>query len=347
MVTRAARIGRARRAGPFATVAAVGAALALAAACGAGGDNAGDDQRIAFVREGRLLVRAPGGAERVVWTADRPSLFPAFPAWSPDGTRIAFSRVLIAVDAKADWGDDLVVVPREGREPRVVRAHAKAGHQIQGVAWTPDGSALLVGARQTTVVDGRLQGVTHQLERVDGSTGATTVIARDAVEPSISRDGSRIAFLVIDERGGTRLAVANADGRGARVLATPPEFEPVLAPRIAPDGRSLAFTAPSTALTADSRGRHGGAWPARLLGPLRPRAARAHGVPMEVWRIDVDSGAITRLTNFAEDDPRAAWTPDGATLYVIAAGGMYEVAADGSKVTRLGAGGIAAQLDLR
>ncbi|MDA0365323.1 MAG: hypothetical protein O2843_05585, partial [Chloroflexi bacterium] len=97
----------------------------LAAACGGGstapdGGSMSTDERIALVRDQRLLVRAGDGEEAELFRAAASNVFVAFPAWSPDGTRIAFVQSTYAITTEGDWGDLISVIDGSGGPPIVV-----------------------------------------------------------------------------------------------------------------------------------------------------------------------------------------------------------------------------------
>ena len=349
----------------LARAALVAAAIAtlVAAACG-GESGAGDDarpttvavvgERIALVRDQRLLVRAPDGAERLLFRPEASNVYPAFPAWSPDGARVAFVQSRFAVTADGDWGDDVYVIDAAGGEPRLAWSHALRGQQVQGLTWTVDGNALLVGmSTPETAANGTVVAFRSSIERIDLAAGSSTRLVDGAVEPSLSRDGTRLVYLVPDTSGATRvpgLWIAAGDGSDARALPLPDNLNPPFAPRISPDATSIAFAAP-TSRAFSARPDAAGRGLASVL-PFAPRRAEArgaggHGVPMEVWRVDIADATFTPLTSFGEDDPRSAWEPDGAALIVIGAGGLYRVASDGSGVERIDEGAFAGQLDVR
>jgi Tol biopolymer transport system component len=103
--------------------------------------------------------------------------------------------------------------------------------------------------------------------------------------PRISPDGRTLAF--ISGRGGARdIWLANPDGTNARQLTRVGQLV-VGYPRWAPDSKSIAF--------------HSSA-------PSEPRV---------IYRVDVESGATTRLFNGCCP---GGWSADGRSLYVTAIG---------------------------
>jgi Tol biopolymer transport system component len=146
--------------------------------------------------------------------------------------------------------------------------------------------------------------------------------------------------------GTDRLVVRSLDGGPERVLVDWPHLVSIAFPRFSPDGAWIAFTAatdPGTAPDgepANSVGPSTGAaptwtppWPLPILDPalalLRTPAARAHGIPWDVWVIRPDGSGLRRVTSFADDDSAVAWSPDGRWLATFSAEAIHVVALEG------------------
>ncbi len=146
-----------------------------------------------------------------------------------------------------------------------------------------------------------------------------------------------MAYLTQDANGQGALWVAGADGGGAvAVVSLRPEMPAILGPRIAPDGGTVAFAVLSPQAAVPGR-----------TGAAGAGLNAAHGLPMEVWRVDVATRTLTRLTNFKEDEPYPAWTGDGTMLIALGAGSLYEIRPDSSQVRRIGQGSFGGQADVR
>lgn len=304
------------------------------------------DGRLALVRDQRLLVRVGNGDERMVFRTP-PNTFPAFPVWSPDGKRIAFVQsVLFFGQPNSDWGGDIYLIDAGGGDPQLLLKHDQPGATIQGLAWTPDGAALLFGYQLTLIKDGKFEGQTQRLERLEIATGNRTRVIDDAILPSLTRDGTRLAYMKQDSMGIGGLFVSAADGSDAKqVLELGAKYVGILGPRIAPDGSAIAFAG----VVVPGRGsvpqqREG---PRAVLHWLLPRTASAHGLPMDVWTVNAVDGAVTQLTNIKEDEPYPAWSPDGRTITVFATGGLYQMNADGSNLKKVGEGAFGGQADMQ
>ena len=147
------------------------------------------------------------------------------PAWSPDGTRIAY----VSFEQKKPV---IYVHWLDGSRPRQIAANFKGSNSAP--AWSPDGSQLAVslsrdGGSQLYLVnpDGSGQ------RRLTQSSGIDT-------EPVFSPDGQTLYFT--SDRGGSPqiYRMPAAGGEAQRVTF---EGSYNVSPRISPDGRLLAYIA--------------------------------------------------------------------------------------------------------
>jgi Tol biopolymer transport system component len=200
-------------------------------------------------------------------------------------------------------------------------------------AWMPDGRSLYVAANgvQLSPTAGRQ----IQIVRIDLAGGPPEMVIADALDPAISRDGSRLAFLKMSEDGYTMsLMLAAPDGSGARVLIDGDDFQGFYAPRFSPDGQRIVVAAiggPETGAQSDPKTVAAAAL-GRLASLFEPPAAEAHGIPWDLWSVNIDGTGLKRLTNFAEDLPMAAFSPDGGQIAILAENGIYLMEADGSRL---------------
>ena len=159
-----------------------------------------------------------------------------FPAWAPDGRRIAFCRESGAV--RRIFVKDL----RTGEESQVSRGD---GDDIQP-EWGDDGRSILFArgrapGRKLEPADvfGAYDGA--DIWSLDLSTGREIRLVENAANPSPSRDGRRIAFDA-SWAGPRRIWVADERGRNPQ-QATSDASEAVahVRPRWSPDGARLVF----------------------------------------------------------------------------------------------------------
>jgi Tol biopolymer transport system component len=289
-----------------------------------------------------VVVSQPDGSDRVSLTGG--AGLAQDPAWSPEGTRVAFSL-----------GGEIAVANADGTGLHTVTSGVPAGHSRFNPVWSPDGAQIAylesngntgpdskdvwlvpsAGGTPTrlTTDGGAKVGLAWQphgslLSFTQGAsvdwalwtldTGTGTVRKVAAVQPytdesrAWSPDGARLAFV----DAVNRLAVADADGSQLRELtidnAGPPAWSP--------DGRSLVVAETHVYTNL-------------------PYSRFGYPTTQDVFIVDVASGAQRRLTGWL--DPQtfgpasfaATWWPDGSRLFFRTSrsnNGLWQMNADGS-----------------
>jgi len=169
-----------------------------------------------------------------------------------------------------------------------------------GAAFSPDGKVIAL----TLAMDGD-----SEIYLIERETGA--IVQRVTYDPAIdtsptwSRDGRRLAF-VSDRMGAPHIFVANRDGSGLREL-TPEGYN--TNPAWSPVEDVIVFDRLITAERSD------------------------------IYRVDVETGQIVRLTSspWSSEDP--AWSPDGRQIVFSSNRGgefqLFLMTKDGGNVRRL------------
>jgi TolB protein len=180
--------------------------------------------RIAYVtkagKEYRLeIADADGEGVQVALRSNEPIISPA---WSPDGTKVAY----VSFEAKKP----VVYVQNLITRERNVIANYKGSNSAP--AWSHDGSKLAVslsrdGLTQIYTVNANGSG----LQRISNSSGIDT-------EPQFSADGQYIYFLS-DRSGGPQIYRMGTSGGDAKRVTFSGSYN--ITPRISPDGKTLAY----------------------------------------------------------------------------------------------------------
>ncbi len=289
-----------------------------------------------ITRERSLVLRdLQSGKERTLFTAPDGS-FVTFPAWAPDGQRLAFAvQTPFSGAPGADWGSDLYLAEQPGATPHRIWQHAAPGDDVDSLQWTPDGAALLFAeARLSFNAAGDVQGQSFDVMRLALSGGTPQPLLRNASDADLCPDGSRLVYVAFDPATNARgaLMLAAGDGGSPRTILPPrPEAQSFMYPRLSPDCRRIVFAAANATgavrLEPADHASHG-------------RLALAHGSPWEIWTVNLDGSGLTRLTHFAEDEPFPQWSADGRRLLVLGTNALYELNADGSGLRQLATPGV-------
>jgi Tol biopolymer transport system component len=243
---------------------------------------------------------------------------------------------------------DIYVMNADGTGAQVLIEHSAPGIGFETPVWTPDGKSFFVTYTELVMERNIVSDQILELARVEavsGGGGARQTVAQNGTSPTLAPDGRRLAYLTVDRNGQT-LVVADVDGKNARTLVPQGAMEGLAAPHFAPDGKRLVFSAVAPMAPVPTTTPPAGRGPAPR-AHWAPRPVQAHGLPMDLFVVDVEGGAPRRLTELGEDNPAAVWSPDGRRIAILAGGGIYLMNADGSDLAGIDQRGGHGTIDWR
>lgn len=151
------------------------------------------------------------------------------PAWSPDGTQIAFH-------SNREGSDDIYVMDANGRNLRRLTTHAAMDLHPQ---WSPDGCCIVYQSFRETDYEIFIL----RLDTEDPTPRQLTDNGGGDRHPYFSPDGTRIVYAsdIQNILGNFELFTMNPDGSDRRGMFTLGEEANSLHPRWSPDGEYILF----------------------------------------------------------------------------------------------------------
>ena len=308
------------------------AAIAVLGACG-GSERAASGIAFTVSRDGfgEIWIMDPdGGNRRQLTESSAPAVDASgsrSPAWSPDGSLIAYTSTGDSV-VEDSRDSDVYVMRADGSDVRQLTNDRVADGTP---AWSPDGKQIAFASAPglgTEELDGVIVAMDADGQgRVDVTRHPDSPGAVWDAQPAWSPDGSLIAFTRATLAPGTTprvdLYVVEPDGGGERLL-----FEDASDPAWSPDGNLIAFSS--------TRDRFG------------ETCFHDCGTSPEIYVANADGTGLMRLTKSEASDVSPSWSPDGTRIAFTSdrsnrnghQNEIYVMDADGSDVQRLTANDV-------
>ncbi len=225
------------------------------------------------------------------------------PAWSPDGSQIAFRRG----NPNRGGGLDttIYVAGADGSGERVVvtGVSGEASGESGPPVWSPDGRLIAFDTLEGIYVVAPDGSNLRQISRYEGEQSCYDL------QPSWSPDGTRLAFAVLCDGEGDGIWTVELDGTDRSQLLSPGShgIAELTQPAWSPDGTKMAFVGSSKT------------------GP-QGESQR------DIWVMNADGTGARRVTDGSAPVADPSWSPDGAQIayWVWNTQGVMIMNADGS-----------------
>lgn len=335
---------------PFRGIAvAVAACLSIAlAACQGGVSRPPLTGRVAWPKDGDLWTIDMSTKQSTKITDLPRGAAVTGATWSPDGQQLVFAQFGRRPGENAS-GSDLYQANADGSGATPFAQRDAPSSVLEAPEWLPSGTVYYTFRR---VQAGR-ESLSIMRKKPGGEP---ETVVDGGYNPAVSADESVLVYTKNTQNGQAYVRRTLATGAECELLPDT-AFQLLALPRLSPDGKRLAFAGSGPAdkiaggcgATA-SISTHGEAVPALLsigqwLGVI-PEVAWAHGLPWDLWAMNLDGSGVTKLATLQEDEPNVAWSPDGGThIAVFGTAALYVVDSKGGQAQKVVEGGGYGGLD--
>lgn len=249
-------------------------------------------------------------------------------SWSPDGKRVVYAQFWRRPNERQS-GADLFVANADGSNPQPFAERDAPNTVLEAPEWLPSGRVAYTIRR---VSNGRE--ATQVVRQMEG--GAPEVLVDNAYSAALSADETTLVYVRSTRSGQALMKKTLAESGDGCELLSDQVFQYLSLPRISPDGKRVALGGsgePNMAPSGCGGDPHSkpsaaGAAPVSvdllaLLGPGVANAAAAHGLPADIWSMNLDGSNMQRIADIKDDDPSVTWSPDGSRLAVFGVAALY------------------------
>ena len=294
--------------------------------------------RIAWPKDGDLWVYDISSKQQTKITNLSSGAAVTGATWSPDGQRVIFAQFWRRPSERSS-GADLMVANADGSNAHPFAERDAANTVLEAPEWMPSGTVYYT---TRTVTNGR---ETQSIVRRQTENGPSETVVDNAYSPAVSPDESTIVYIRSTRAGQTMLKKTIGEAGDGCQLISDQVFQYLSLPRISPDGKRLAFggsgqpTLQPSGCGGDPRSKPSAAELPPVLdlaaALFAPRVAEAHGLPADIYSLNLDGSEMTPIADIKDDDPTVAWSPDGSKLAIFGVAALYVVDAKGGPTDKL------------
>jgi Tol biopolymer transport system component len=262
--------------------------------------------KIAYVKDGDIWVMDADGTNETNLT-NTPDINERDPAWSPDGTKIAFTGPGEFNKDNSGGLEDIYVMDADPSTNDVTNLTNTPNLLEYQPSWAPSGDQLAFVREISEQPD-----IFVMDANGENATNLTQTDAKNEHAPDWSPDGTKIAFAGVRKATATPTACPTAT---ATATATACPEQPTAGWEILtmdPDGQNEAI------LTGDGFDGTDEApdWSPDSTKVVFMKQSQVGGCcdRWEIWAVNRDGSGDTNLTNHPSDDTSPSWSPDGSEI---------------------------------
>jgi Tol biopolymer transport system component len=257
-------------------------------------------------------------------------------AWSPDGQRLIYAQFWRRPNERSS-GADLMIANADGSNAHPFAERDAPNTVLETPQWAASGRVYYTVRR---VTNGReAQSIVRQTEG-----GQPELLVDNAYSPAISPDESTLIYIRSTRAGQTLFKKTLGESGDGCELISDQVFQYLSLPRISPDGKRVALGGSGEAnlqqsgCGGDPRAKPSASGPTLALdlaAVLQPEVAYAHGLPADIYSMNLDGSNLTRMADIKDDDPTVAWSPDGSKLGIFGVAALFIVDSKGGPTDKL------------